>query len=277
MFIIAEIGINHNGSLDIAKQLIKVAKDAGCNAVKFQKRTIDICYTKEFLDSPRKSPFGKTQREQKEALEFGRKEYDEIDRYCKEIGIDWFASAWDIPSIEFLDRYDCKYQKVASPMTTNIPFLNTLSTRCKHTFLSTGMSTEGQIQKAYNIFWDKCPVVVFHCVSEYPLSEDKMNLSYIKKLKNMFPYSPIGYSGHETGLSTTYYAAALGATYIERHITLDKAMYGSDQAASLDPQGLRLLVGGLRKLERAMGNGEKIITEQEKSNAKKMRYWETNG
>lgn len=274
MFIIAEIGINHNGYINIAKQLIKVAKDAGCDAVKFQKRTIDICYTKEFLDSPRESPFGKTQREQKEALEFGRKEYDEIDRYCKEIGIEWFASAWDIPSIEFLDKYNSRYQKVASPMITNIPFLEELAKRGKHTFLSTGIATEKMIDRAYKIFWNKCPVTLFHCVSEYPLPEDKMNLSYIPKLKSMFPFSSVGYSGHETGLSTTYYAAALGATYIERHITLDKAMYGSDQAASLDPQGLRLLVGGLKKLDIALGDGEKVITEQEKINAKKMRYWE---
>ena len=277
MYIIGEIGINANGDLDTALKLIDIAADAGCDAVKFQKRTIDIVYTKEFLDSPRESPWGTTQRDQKEALEFGRKEYDTIDTYCMIKDIDWFASAWDIPSIEFLDKYDCKMQKVASPMITNIPFLKELAKRGKWTIVSTGMATNEDIEVAHDIFWEKCPLVLMHCVSEYPMPDDKANLKMIETLRNHYYNCGLGYSGHETGLSITYCAAALGATYIERHITLDRAMYGSDQAASLDPQGLRLLVGGLRKVESALGTGMKEITETEKKNAKKMRYWETNG
>lgn len=274
MFIIGEIGINHNGSIDTAKKLIDVAKDVGLDAVKFQKRSIDICYTKDFLDSHRESPWGTTQREQKEGLEFGREQYDEIDRYCKEKGIQWFASAWDIPSIEFLDKYDCKYQKVASPMITNLPFLKELAKRGKWVIISTGMAYKEDIKRALNIFWDKCPVILMHCVSEYPMPDDHANLNMITTFKQTYYNCGIGYSGHETGLSITYYAAALGATYIERHITLDRAMYGSDQSASLDPQGIRLLVGGLRKVEAALGNGIKKISEAELKNAKKMRYWE---
>ena len=271
IFIIGEIGINHNGDLEIAKSLIDVAKEAGCDAVKFQKRTIDLVYTQESLDAPRESPWGNTQRQQKEGLEFGKEEYDAIDKYCKNKGINWFASAWDIDSQKFLRQYDLKHNKVASPMIVSQDLLHEVANEKKHTFISTGMSTLEYIDKAVKIFKDAtCPYELMHCVSTYPMQDEDANLRCIQTLRERYKCD-IGYSGHEGGLAISYAAAALGITSLERHITLDRAMYGSDQAASIEPSGLGHLVGAIRKIEKAMGDGNKTILDIERPIAKKLR------
>ena len=272
VYIIAEIGINHNGDINIAKDLIKAAKEAGCNAVKFQKRTIDIVYTKELLDSFRESPWGKTQRAQKEGLEFGLKEYKEIDRYCKEVGIEWFASAWDLESQKFLRQFNCKYNKIASAMLVYDHLLKEVASEKKHTFISTGMSTSEQIAHAVDIFRKAgCSFELMHCVSTYPMDDEDANLNRIKTLKDQYKCN-VGYSGHEVGgFAVSCAAMALGITSLERHITLDRAMYGSDQAASLEISGLKMLVGAVRKIEKAMGNGKILIQPKEVPIAKKLR------
>ncbi|HBF36345.1 MAG TPA: N-acetylneuraminate synthase [Firmicutes bacterium] len=268
---IAEIGINHNGDINIAKKLIDIAKDAGCDAVKFQKRTIDKVYTQEFLDSPRESPWGNTQRSQKEGLEFGLSEYQEINRYCQETGIDWFASAWDLESQQFLRQYNCQYNKIASAMLLFEPLLEQVASEEKHTFISTGMSELKDIERAVAIFRKAdCPFELMHCVSTYPMEDEDANLNRIKTLRDTFQCD-VGYSGHEVGLSISYAAAALEITSLERHITLDRAMYGSDQAASLEPNGLRMLVGAVRKIEKAMGNGAIAMMPKEVPISKKLR------
>lgn len=272
-FIIAEIGINHNGDIDIAKQLIDMAKNAGCDAVKFQKRTVDVVYSKEFLDSPRESPWGMTQRAQKEALEFGKKEYDIIDDYCKQLNIDWLASAWDIESHLFLRQYNLKYNKVASPMLTNTPFLEVIAEEGKHTFISTGMSTYDDIDKAVDIFRKhECSFTLMHCQSAYPAPEEDLNLLCIKTLKERYN-CPVGYSGHEVSPMPSIVAAALGAVAIERHITLDRVMYGSDQAASLEARGLQILVTNAKSISKYLGDGVKKISSEEQSIANKLRYF----
>ncbi len=271
IFFIAEIGINHNGDINIAKELIKLAKDACCDAVKFQKRTIDIVYTKELLDSPRESPWGNTQRDQKKGLEFGLKEYREIDRYCRELGIEWFASAWDLESQKFLRQFNLKYNKVASAMIVYDELLKEIASEKKHTFISTGMSTIEQIDYAIDIFRKAgCPFELMYCKSTYPMNDEDANLNCIKTLKERYKCN-VGYSGHEVGLAVSYAAAALGITSLERHITLSRAMYGSDQAASVEPSGLRMLVGAVRKIESAMGNGVIDLLESEIPIAKKLR------
>ena len=271
IFIIAEIGINHNGSLDIAKQLIDVAKDAGADAVKFQKRTIDLVYTKDLLDSPRQSPWGTTQREQKEGLEFGLEEYSKIDRYCREKGIAWFASAWDLESQKFLRQFDLKYNKVASAMLVYEPLLRMIAEEKKHTFISTGMSKVAYLDRAISIFCEMdCPFELMHCVSTYPMTDEDANLSRIKSLRERYGCN-VGYSGHEVGLAVSYAAAAMGITSLERHITLDRSMYGSDQAASVESAGFRSLVGGVRKIEQAMGDGTLEMNYKEASIAGKLR------
>ncbi len=271
IFFIAELGINHNGDLQVAKELIKLAKDAGCDAVKFQKRTIGHVYSKEFLDSPRESPWGTTQRAQKEGLEFGYDEYNEIDRYCQELAIEWFASAWDIESQKFLRQFNCKYNKIASPMIAFEPLLQEVASEKKLTFISTGMSEIKVIDKAVQIFKEAgCPFELMHCVSTYPMDDEDANLNCIKTLRDRYGCN-VGYSGHEVGLAVSYAAAALGITSIERHITLDRAMYGSDQAASVEPAGLRMLVGAIRKIEKAMGDGIITINEKEILISKKLR------
>ena len=271
IFFIAEIGINHNGDINIAKELIKLAKDAGCDAVKFQKRTIDIVYTKELLDSERESPWGNTQRDQKKGLEFGLKEYREIDRYCRELGIEWFASAWDLESQKFLRQFNLKYNKVASAMIVYDELLKEIASEKKHTFISTGMSTIEQIDYAIDIFRKAgCPFELMYCKSTYPMNDEDANLNCIKTLKKRYKCN-VGYSGHEVGLAVSYAAAALGITSLERHITLSRAMYGSDQAASVEPSGLRMLVGAIRKIEKAMGNGVIALLESEIPIAKKLR------
>lgn len=278
-FIIAEIGINHNGSIDIAKQLIDVAVSAGCDAVKFQKRTVEEVYSPEELDKPRESPFGTTNRQQKNGLEFGKEQFDIIDAYCKEKGIEWFASAWDLKSREFLRQYNCKYNKVASAMLTNKKMLVEIASECRYTFISTGMSTMEEISNAIDIFTSYgCPFELMHCVSTYPMKDTDANLSMIKVLKDKFRCN-VGYSGHEAGLQISLAAAVLGATSIERHITLDRTMYGSDQAASLEPSGLSRLVRDIRIVELAMGDGNKTIIPAEVSIRSKLAnpYWVSNG
>ena len=269
--IIAEIGINHNGDIEIAKQLIDVAKLAGADAVKFQKRTIDLVYKKEMLDSPRESPWGTTQREQKEGLEFGFEDYQVIDAYCKEKGIEWFASAWDMDSQKFLQQFDLKYNKVASAMIVYEDLLLEVASERKYTFISTGMTEFGQIDRAVEIFKNAdCPFELMHCVSTYPLNDEDANLNRIKTLRDRYKCD-VGYSGHEVGLAVSYAAAALGITSLERHITLSRAMYGSDQAASVEPAGFMQLVGAVRKIEQAMGTGEITMNHREIPIAEKLR------
>ena len=271
IFIIAEIGINHNGSLDIARQLIDVAKDAGADAVKFQKRTIGLVYTKKMLDSPRESPWGKTFREQKEGLEFGVNDYREIDRYCREKGIEWFASAWDLESQKFIRQFDLKFNKIASAMVVYQPLLRMVAEGKKHTFISTGMSKQADLDRAVAIFRDAgTPFELMHCVSTYPMDDEDANLNRIQTLRKRYGCN-VGYSGHEVGLATSYAATALGITSLERHITLSRAMYGSDQAASVEPAGYRMLVGAVRKIEKAMGDGALEMNPREVSLAQKLR------
>lgn len=270
-YIIAEIGINHNGDMNIAKKLIDAAVISGCDAVKFQKRTIDKVYSKEMLDSPRISPWGNTQRAQKEGLEFNEKEYDEINKYCKTKGIDWFVSAWDIDSQKFLQKYDLKYNKIASAMLTNYELLEEIASEGKYTFISTGMSNYEEIDKAVEIFENKnCPFELMHCNSTYPMKNKDANLSIIKKLREKYNCK-VGYSGHEAGILVSICAVALGATSIERHITLDTTMYGSDQAASVEPYELCKLVKDIREVEKLLGNGEKILSQSEMEVRKKLR------
>lgn len=271
MFIIAEIGINHNGDMSIAKQLIDVAIDAGADAVKFQKRTIDKVYTKEFLDAPRESPWGATQRAQKQGLEFNAQQYREIDGYCRDKGIEWFASAWDLESQRFLRQFELRRNKIASAMIVYEDLLREVASERRHTFISTGMSTAAEIDRAVEIFRKAaCPFELMHCVSTYPMNDDDANLSRIQTLRERYG-CPVGYSGHEVGLTVSIAAAALGISALERHITLDRAMYGSDQAASVEPDGFRRLVRAVRTVTRAMGNGAIDIQEKEVPIAVKLR------
>ena len=272
IFIIAEIGINHNGDMSIAKQLIDAASDAGFDAVKFQKRTIDKVYTKEFLDSPRESPWGTTQRDQKEGLEFSASDYKEIDTYCKEKEILWSASAWDIDAQIFLQQFNCTFNKVASPMLGHIPLLKLIASEKKRTFISTGMSTLEEIDEVVKIFKDaNCPFELMHCNSTYPMKDEDANLRCIPMLKERYGCE-VGYSGHESSLikvCTT--AVALGATSLERHITLDRALYGSDQAASIESSSLDSFVKAVRAIPEILGNGKKILSEIESKTRDKLR------
>ena len=263
IFIIAEIGINHNGDMSICKELIDVAVDSGCDAVKFQKRDINEVYTQEFLDSHRESPWGVTQREQKIGLEFSAAQYQEIEDYCQSKGIDWFASAWDISSQKFLRQFNSKYNKVASAMIVHAELLKEIASEGKHTFISTGMTTYRDIDKAVEIFKQaNCPFELMHTVSTYPMKDEDANLNMINTLRERYQCN-IGYSGHEVGLAVSYAAAALNISSLERHITLDRAMYGSDQSASVEPSGFKQLVGAVRKIELAMGDGIKRVYEAE--------------
>ncbi len=275
-FLVGEIGINHNGNLNFAKKLINEAKIAGFDAVKFQKRDINVVYSQDYLNESRKSPWGNTQRVQKEALELSLSDYWEIDNYCKELDIDWFVSCWDINSQIEMRVFSTKWNKVASAMATNIPFLEVVASEKKHTFVSTGMTSLEEIEKCINIFnkYD-CPITLLHTVSTYPAEEADLNLNCITTLKEKFNL-PVGYSGHETGVSPSVMAVVLGSVVIERHITLDRAMYGSDQAASLEPQGMRNLCSTIRKVNICLGDGVKRIIPGELQVAKKLRYWNEN-
>jgi len=271
IFIIGEIGINHNGDCSIAKQLIDVAVDVGADAVKFQKRTIDSVYTQDFLSLPRQSPWGTTQREQKEGLELGLDDYKEIDQYCKKVGIEWFASAWDIDSQLFLQQFDTKYNKVASAMIVYEDLLHVIAKEKKHTFMSTGMAELPQIDRAVDIFKQHdCPFELMHCISTYPMADEDANLRCINTLRERYKCN-VGYSGHEVGLAVSYAAAALGISSLERHITLDRAMYGSDQAASIEPGGFKRLIDTARIIEKALGDGKIQMIEKEVPIAQKLR------
>ncbi|MDB9716716.1 N-acetylneuraminate synthase family protein [Methylophilaceae bacterium] len=271
IFVCAEIGINHNGDLSLCKKLIDMAANFGCDAVKFQKRDIDDVYTQEFLNSPRESMWGTTQRDQKLGLEFDKADYDAIDLYCKERKIKWYASAWDLNSQMFLRQFDCEYNKVASAMIVHEELLNMIAEEGKHTFISTGMTTYKDIDKAVEIFRKVgCPFELMHTVSTYPMKVEDANLNMINTLRDKYKCN-VGYSGHEAGLAVSYAAAALGISSLERHITLDRSMYGSDQAASIEPHGLRTLVGAVRKIEKAMGDGKKRTIDAETPIAKKLR------
>lgn len=271
VFISAEIGINHNGDMDIAKRLIDAAVLAGCDAVKFQKRTIDVVYTQEFLNSPRESQWGSTQRDQKEGLEFNEAQYDEIDKYCREIGIYWFASAWDTGSQKFLRKYDLKYNKVASPVLTNMPLLETVAEENRYTFIATGMSTWEEIDAAVEVFRKHdCPFELLHCVSLYPQEPKYANLLLIPELRKRYSCT-VGYSSHEVGNIATLGAVALEVASVERHITLDKEMYGSDQSSSVEPAELIEFVKQIRLMVAALGSGVRIMSDQELAVRKKMR------
>jgi N-acetylneuraminate synthase len=272
VFVTAEIGINHNGDVEIVKKLIDGVKAAGCDAVKFQKRTIEKVYSKEILDSPRESQWGNTTRDQKMGLEFNKKEYDEINSYCKNKGISWYASSWDIDSQLFLRQYDLKYNKVASAMLTNLELLKTIAEEKKHTFISTGMSTMDEIRKAVDLFREyDCPFELQHSNSSYPMKIEESNLKCIQMLKNEFNCD-VGYSGHESiGYLICVAATVLGASSIERHVTLDRSMYGSDQSASLELAGLQRLVGDIRVIDMILGDGVKKIWPSEIPVLKKLR------
>ena len=263
IFLIAEIGINHNGSLSLAKKLIDHSKKAGFDAVKFQKRDINLVYTKSFLSSFRESPWGQTQRAQKKGLELTKQDYHEIDKYCKKIKIIWFASAWDLNSLKFLDKYKLEYNKIASAMIVDLKLLKEVAKRKKYTFISTGMSSKKDIDNAVKIFRKyNCEFELMHCVSTYPMKIEDANLLTINELRKTYNCN-VGYSGHETDTTISIAAVALGATSLERHITLDRCMYGSDQVASIEISKLCHLVSEVRKVDKSMGDGIKTVTEEE--------------
>ncbi|MBT5953188.1 N-acetylneuraminate synthase [bacterium] len=271
IFIIAEIGINHNGDLEIAKKLIDGAVFSGCNAVKFQKRTIEDVYSKEELDKPRESPWGTTNREQKNGLEFKEKEYDEINKYCKERNIEWLISSWDLKSQIFTQKYNLKYNKIASAMLTDKDFLTLVAKEGRHTFISTGMSTLEEINAAINIFKNNtCSFELMHCNSSYPMLPEQANLSLIPYFKEKHGCN-VGYSGHEAGLAVSVAAAALGISSLERHITLDRSMYGSDQSASVEITEMHRLVDYVRTVETAIGQPIKKLYPNEEESMKKLR------
>ena len=272
VFITAEIGINHNGSIEIAKKLIDIAKSAGCDAVKFQKRNIEKVYSKKLLEQPRESEWGTTQRAQKLGLEFSEKDYKIIDSYCKKKDIPWYCSCWDVSSQIQMRKFNTKYNKVASAMLVHTKLLETIAEEKKYTFISTGMSTMKEIENAVKIFRKhKCPFELTHSHSSYPMPVEEANLKLILTLKKKFKCK-VGYSGHETGSYLICVTAVLlGATSLERHLTLDRAMYGSDQAASLGPEGLFRLVRDVRAIDKILGDGKKRIWDSELPVKKKLR------
>lgn len=269
-YVIAEIGINHNGSLDLAKKLIDAAALAGCDAVKFQKRTPALCTPEAFRDVKRETPWGiLSYLEYRERIEFGRREYDEIDRYCRDKPIDWFASCWDHPSVDFIARYDPICCKVASASVTDLELLRHIAAEERPVILSTGMSTIEQIEEAIAVF-SRERLLIAHSTSTYPCKATELNLKMINVLRERYG-CPVGYSGHEVGLQTTLAAVVLGAAFVERHITLDRAMWGTDQAASIEPGGLVRLVRDIRVIEAAMGDGVKKVYDSEQPSIEKLR------
>ncbi len=268
-YIIAEIGINHNGSLDIAKQLIDVAVSSGCDAVKFQKRTIEVVYSEEELLRPRESPFGDANGDLKRGLEFGYEEYSDIDRYCKNLGIHWMASSWDEESVDFIEQFDPPCYKIASASLTDDGLLSYHRKRDTQVILSTGMSSPEQIDHAVNVLGMN-NLVLLHCTSTYPANHQELNLRVIESFKRQYPI-PIGYSGHETTFLPTVTAALLGANVVERHLTLDRSMWGSDQAASLEPLAFGKMVKYIRELDVILGDGVKKIYDSELPIIEKLR------
>ena len=268
-YVIAEIGINHNGDIDLAKRLISVAVAAGCDAVKFQKRTIDIVYTAQELATPRPNPFGETNGDLKYGLEFGQEDYEEIDSFCKQVKIPWLASPWDEQSVEFLEQFDLPVYKIASASLTDDHLLRTMRQTGKPILASTGMSTYAEIDHAVEVLGKK-DLVLMHATSTYPAKYEHLNLRAIPTMIERYGV-PVGYSGHETGIPTSVAAAVLGACCVERHITMDRAMWGSDQAASLEPNGILRLVRDIRLVEQALGDGVKRVYEEELPVMKKLR------
>lgn len=269
VFIVAEIGINHNGSVDLARQLVDAAAAAGCDAVKFQKRTIDAVYTPEELAIPRDSPFGSMNEDLKRGLEFGHDEYVEIDRHCRRRGIAWFASCWDRLSIDFIEAFDPPCYKIASACLVDDDLLLHHRQKARPILLSTGMSSVEDVDHAVDVLGDDA-LVLLHCTSAYPSRVDELNLNVIPWLAERYGLA-VGYSGHEVGLATTIAAVALGARVVERHLTLDRAMWGSDQAASIEPHGMARLVKDIRAIERALGDGVKRIYDSELPVSRKLR------
>jgi len=271
VFVVAEIGINHNGSLETAKQLIDGAVWAGCDAVKFQKRTPEICVPKDQWSVERETPWGVlSYLEYRHRMEFGHDQYAEIDRYCRDKGILWLASCWDEPSVDFMEAFDPPFYKAASASLTDLPLLRAMKATQRPLVISTGMSTLDEIDTAVKAL-GRDNLCIAHATSTYPCPVEQLNLRMLQTLKQRFPECPIGYSGHETGLSTTWAAVALGATFVERHITLDRAMWCSDQAASVEVDGLRRLVRNIRDVERSLGDGIKRVYEEELKAAAKLR------
>ena len=272
IFLIAEIGINHNGDIKIAKKLIDYSSEAGFDAVKFQKRNVEKVYSQDYLDGLRVSPWGTTQRDQKMGLEFDRKEYEEIDNYCKEKKIKWTASAWDLESQDFISSFNVSFNKLASPMLSHKPLVRKIALEGKKTFISTGMTTIDEIDDVVNLFKsEKCPFELMHCNSTYPMPENEANLLCIQTLKKKFDCN-VGYSGHEsTLLKVCLTAVTLGATSIERHITLDRAMYGSDQAVSIEATSLKSFAESMRAVDFIKGDGVKKITKNEEVARNKLR------
>jgi len=260
-FIIAEIGINHNGSVEMAKKLIDIAVTTGCDAVKFQKRTVDVVYTKEELAKPRESVFGKTNGDLKRGLEFGLKEYKEIDKYCKKKGIIWFASCWDEKSVDFMEKFNVPCYKIASATLTDDKLLKYIRSKGKPILLSTGMSTMEEIRHAVKILGKK-DLIIYHCTSTYPSNSDEINLKAIQTLKEEFK-CPVGYSGHERGITPSILAVAMGACSVERHITTDRTNWGSDQAASLEITGLHRMIRDIRQVPQLLGDGKKVVYKRE--------------
>ncbi len=268
-YIIAEIGINHNGDIDLAKKLISVAVSAGCDAVKFQKRTVDVVYTAAELATPRDNPFGSTNGDLKRALEFGLDDYREIDAFCKSVKMPWFASPWDEASVDFLEQFDVPCHKVASASLTDDNLLRHIRSTGKPIILSTGMSRSDEIDHAVDVLGKK-DLILLHACSTYPAQYDELNLRVIPVLQKRHGV-PVGYSGHETGITSSVAATVLGASVVERHITMDRAMWGSDQAASLEPNGILRLVRDIRLVEQSMGDGVKRVYEREYPIIKKLR------
>lgn len=273
-FLIAEIGINHNGNIDKAYELIQLAHRYGFDAVKFQKREPEISTPASQKNLMRQTPWGYISYiDYKKKIEFGYKEYKLIDRYCQKLGIQWFASSWDLESQKFLRRFNCKYNKIASAMLTNYKLCEIVAKEKKHTFISTGMSNLEEIKKTVNIFKkNKCKFTLLHCVSSYPCPDEKLNLNTILTLKKKFKCS-VGYSGHETSTSPSLIAYLLGAEVIERHITLDRSNWGTDQSASLEEQGIRNLTSVIKKTGSILGDGFKKKTIDDKKLLKKFKYW----
>lgn len=273
-FLIAEIGINHNGDLNLAKKLILLAKKVGFDAVKFQKRNPDITTPEHKKKLLRDTIWGQmSYLDYKKKIEFGRREFDQIDSFCKKNQIIWFASPWDIESNNFLKKYKLKYNKVASPMITNLKLLEHIAKQKKYTFISTGMCKMEDVKIAVKIFKkNKCKFTLLHCVSSYPCNDEDLNLEMIKILKKKFNVT-VGYSGHEKSVSPSLVAAALGAKVIERHITLDRTMWGTDQSASLEENGMISLVSQIRKLDKIIGDGKKKFLRSEKNKLSENKYW----
>lgn len=269
--IIAEIGISHNGSLEIAKNMIDAAVDAGCSMVKFQKRSINLCYSEEELARPRESPLGTTNGDLKRGLEFGFDEYCQIDEYCRKKNILWFASPWDTESVKFLEQFDLPCYKVASACLTDPELLHAISATKKPVIMSTGMSTVGQIHAAIENLWPVRDMALLACTGSYPAAIVDLNLERIHTLQLLFKGIPIGYSGHEVGVWSTLCAVAMGAVIVERHLTLDRSSWGSDQAASLEPHGFAMLCREIRDFEKARGSGELRLLECEIEVMKKLR------